>query len=95
MSFSPYNNQKLKYKSKPVHFSNHAKGELITANLSVYELIDMLNNPVPCPRGRRIKKIYFEICSNKNRKVFRIILYEDYCFDERTDCYLIIHIKPT
>ena len=57
MSFSPYNSQKLKYRRKPIYFSDHAKGELIIANLSVYELVDMLNNPVPCPKGRRIKEI--------------------------------------
>lgn len=85
----------LRWGGVPVQFSTDAKGELWAFKLDAYEIIDMLDNPVKCPKHRKFQKEETEICSNKNGKIFRIIICEDYCRDVEEDCWCVIHVKPT
>lgn len=78
----------------PVQFSDHATRELNFAQIDVFELIDMLNHQIKCPKFKKFSKSDEEICSKKNRKIYRIILGIDDCIDSSTKCYVVKHVKP-
>lgn len=94
-SFTTYNPEDFRWRERYVQFTDSAKLHLDEFNLNAYEIIDMLHNTIPCPKSRRFKKTDIEICSKKNRQIFRITLFEDFCFDVDEICWCVKHVKPT
>ncbi len=94
VNFSIYNPKNYRWGGKYVAFSTHAKMHMEEFDLDALEVIDMLHDTVPCPGRRRIRRDEKEICSKKHRKIFRIILFEDYCYDVREDCWVVTNVKP-
>ena len=90
-----YNHAFFKWNGIPVQFTTSANHELWDYRLQPNEIISMLNASFKCRISKKHKKIYIERCANKNNMVFRIILAEDYCIDVESDCYVVIHVKPT
>lgn len=84
----------FKWDGVPVQFTTHAKMHLDEFKLDAIEIIDMLRYQVKCPKMSRHKKSEKEVCSNKNGQVFRIILFETYCFDVGQDCWCVKNVKP-
>lgn len=95
INFTGYSYDNFRWEGKYVAFSTHAKMEMQEFKLDTLEIIDMLHNPVPCPDGNRPKKREIKICSNKNKMVFLIKLFDDYCFDVGEPCWCVKHVKPT
>jgi hypothetical protein len=46
----------LRWSGVAVQFSTDAKGELWVLKLDAHEIIDMLDNPVKCPKYRKFQK---------------------------------------
>ena len=90
-----YNADDFRWNGKYVQFSYSAKLHLDEFRLSPLEIIDMLHDSVNCPNNRKFRKTDFEICSKKNRRIFRIILFEDYCYDVKAACWCVKHVEPT
>lgn len=90
-----YNPALFEWKGIPVQFTTHANNELWDYRLQPNEIISMLNASFKCRKSKKHKRIDIERCANKNNVVFRIILAEDYCRDIESDCYVVIHVKPT
>lgn len=84
----------FKWDEVPVQFTSHAKMHLNEFKLDAIEIIDMLRHQVECPEMRRHRRTETEVCSNKNGQIFRIILFEDYCFDVGQDCWCVKNVKP-
>jgi hypothetical protein len=82
------------WRGKYVAFTYSARLHLEEFQINAIELIDMLHNPVPCPKNRIFRKKDIEICSMKKGRIFRIILFEDYCIDVQADCWVVKHVKP-
>ncbi len=93
--FSIYNHNYFRWNDRYVQFSYSAKLHLEEFGLDAFEIIDMLNNPVNCPEYKKFRRTDIEICSKKNKKIFRIILFEEYCLDVREICWCVSHVKPT
>lgn len=101
--FPFYNNTNyLKWGDRAIQLTESAKIECWRYKLDVRQIIDMLDDPVDCPQKRGFHKIdktfkneEFEICSKKDRRIFRIIYCADECVDVREVCWCIIHVKPT
>ena len=83
------------WKGKYVAFTYSARLHLEEFQIDALEVIDMLHNPIPCPKSNIFRKNDIEICSMKKGKIFRIILFEDYCIDVHADCWVVKHVKPT
>lgn len=99
--FSRYSYNNIRWKEKAIHLSDDAKVECGIFKLDSYQIVDMLDDPTDCPKYKQFhkkdkknKNIEYEICSKKNREIFRIIYCEDDCIDIREKCWLIIHVKP-
>lgn len=95
MGFTIYNPEYYRWNDRYVQFSYSAELHLEEFGLDAHEIIDMLHNPVNCPKHRKFRRTDIEICSNKNKRIFRIILFEDYCFDVREMCWCVKHVEPT
>jgi len=93
--FTIYNPIDFRWKDRYVQFSDHAKLHLEEFRLDALEIIEMLHHPVKCPDLKKFRKKDIEICSNKNKRIFRIILFEDYCYDAREICWCVKNVKPT
>ncbi|MDY6966592.1 MAG: hypothetical protein SVM80_11630 [Halobacteriota archaeon] len=93
--FIAYNPDDFRWNDRYVQFTDSAKFHLEEFGLDVIEIINMLHDPVPCPKHRKFRKTDIEICSRKNRQIFRIILFEDYCYDVQETCWCIKHVEPT
>ena len=89
-----YTPNNFNWRGKYVAFTYSAKLHLEEFQIDALELIDMLHNPVPCPKSRVFRKKDIEICSTKKGRIFRIILFEDYCIDVQADCWVVKHVKP-
>lgn len=93
--FNAYSYGDFRWNGKYVAFSDSAKFHLEEYKLDAIEIIDMLHDDVPCPTTRRFRKTDIEICSKKNRQIFRITLFKDYCWDVGESCWCVKHVKPT
>jgi hypothetical protein len=78
-----------------VQFTQSAKMHLWEFRLTPHEIMDMINDQVECPEYRRFNKKDTEICSKKDRKIFRIILSKAYCGEINEECWRVIHVEPT
>ncbi len=85
----------FRWEGKYVAFTDHAKIECRLFKIDAYEVIEMLRDSFECPEKKKHNKKEKEICSKKNRKIFRIILFEDHCSDVGEDCWCVKHVKPT
>ena len=95
MVFNRYHRDEYRWNGVYIAFSTSAKLHLGEFHIDAIEVIDMLNDPVPCPKGKKFRKSNVEICSRKNRDIYRIVLYEDYCLDAGEKCYCVKHVEPT
>lgn len=95
VNINRYALENYRWGGKYVSFSSHAKMHLEEFDLDVLEVIDMLHDTVPCPGKRGFKRSEKEICSKKHGEIFRIILFEDYCYDVQEDCWVVKNVKPT
>jgi hypothetical protein len=100
-NYAAYYYCKLRWKERLLHLSDDAKVECQIFKLDVYQIVGMLEDQVKCPKYRqfhrkdkKFKTEEIEICSKKDRKIFRIIYCEDNCIDVKEICWLIIHVKP-
>jgi len=84
----------FKWEGVPVQFTTHARIHLKICQLDAHEIIDMLHCHVKCPKTTRHKKTEREVCSNKNGQIFRIILFETYCYDAGQDCWCVKNVEP-
>lgn len=91
--YNPLDPDRLKWKGKPVAFTDHAKRELWFYDLTVDEVIEMLNTSFECKKQRKFKENEEEVCARKHKKIYRIIIFEDYCRDYQMDCYVIKHVS--
>ena len=85
----------FRWEGKYVAFTDHAKRECYAFELEAHEVIEMLYHSIKCPKKAKHNKKDKEICSMKDRKIFRIILFEDICIDVKEACWCIKHVKPT
>ncbi len=83
-----------KWDDRYIQFTDHAKIECALFKIGVHEIIDMLHNQIKCPKTKKHNKSDKEICSKKNKKIFRIILFKDYCIDVGEICWCVRHVKP-
>jgi hypothetical protein len=83
------------WEGRYVSFTGSAELHLWDFELEAMEIIDMLHNQVDCPKYTRFRKKDKEVCSNKDGKIYRIILCEDYCRCLRETCWCVIHVEPT
>lgn len=95
IDFTGYSYNDFQWEGRYVSFSSHAKMHLSEFKLDALEVIDMLNDPVPCPDSRRFRRQDVEICSRKHRKTFRIILADAFCDDVGEPCWCVENVKPT
>ena len=93
--FTIYNPSDFRWNDRYIQFTDSAKLHLYEFGLDALEIIDMLHNPVNCPKHRKHRRKDIEICSRKNRRIFRIILFEDYCYDVKETCWCVKHVEPT
>lgn len=93
--FTIYNPNDFRWNDRYIQFTDSAKLHLDEFGLDAREIIDMLHNPVNCPKHRKHRRTDIEICSRKNRRIFRIILFEDYCYDVKEICWCVKHVEPT
>ena len=93
--FTIYNPEDFHWNDKYVQFSDSAKFHLEEFGLDALEIMDMLRDPINCPKSNKFRRKDIEICSKKNKRIFRITLFEDYCFDVKDFCWCIKHVKPT
>jgi hypothetical protein len=84
----------FKWDGVPVQFTTHAKMHLDEFKLDAREIVEMLRYQVKCPKISKHKKSETEVCSYKNGQIFRIILFETYCFDVGRDCWCVKNVKP-
>lgn len=99
--FPVYNYRYIRWKERAIQLTDDAKVECRLFRLDMYQIVDMLDDPTDCPKFRQFHKIdkkfkteETEVCSKKDKKIFRIIYCEDDCIDVREICWLIIHVKP-
>ena len=92
--FPIYNRDSFIWNERVVAFTDHAKNHIWEFDLDVYEIIDMLRNSFDCPKRRKHRRTDIERCSNKKGKVFRIILFDDFCIDYDEDCWCVKHVEP-
>lgn len=93
--FTIYNPNDFRWNERYVQFSDSAIFHLDEFGLDAFEIIDMLHNPVDCPKNKKFRRTNIEICSKKNKQIFRIILFEDYCYDVKEICWCVKHVEPT
>ena len=85
----------FRWQDRYVQFTDSAKMHLEEFGLNALEIIDMLRDPVDCPTRRKFRKTDKEICNRKNKRIFRIILFEDFCYDVGETCWCVKHVEPT
>lgn len=93
--FATYNLDAFRWRDRYVQFTDSAKLHLEEFELDALEIIDMLHDPVNCPKYKKFRRTDIEICSRKDRRTFRIILFEDDCFDAGETCWCVKHVEPT
>jgi len=93
--YTIYNSDDFRWNDRYIQFTDSAKLHLEEFGLDAIEIIDMLHNSFPCPKNRKFRRTDIEICSRKNKRIFRIILFEDYCYDVREICWCVKHVEPT
>ena len=94
MPINPYEYDAYQWNGRYVAFNFHAEMHCNEFGLNPLEVVDMLNDPYPCPQPRRHRKEDYEICSRKNRKIFRIIVSDDYCVEVGEPCWCVRNVKP-
>jgi len=93
-NITAYDPNDFRWRDRFVQFTNHAKLHLEEFGLDVHEIIDMLHDPVDCPKKRKFHRTDIEICSRKNRRIFRIILSKDDCYNVGECCWVVRNVKP-
>lgn len=93
--FTIYNYNDFRWNGRYIQFTDSAKLHLDEFGLDAHEIIDMLHDPVDCPEHRKFRRTDIEICSRKKRRIFRIILFEDFCYDVKEICWCVKHVEPT
>ena len=89
-----YNRENFLWNNRVVGFTDSAKNHLEEFKLDVYEIIDMLRHSFDCPEQRRHRRTEIEKCSNKRGKIFRIILFDDFCYVYNEECWCVKHVEP-
>ncbi|MBI5225440.1 hypothetical protein HY989_06235 [Candidatus Micrarchaeota archaeon] len=68
-----------------------AQEEMDFEGFDLRQIAESLDMAIPC--GKHRKEGIFELCFEKNRRKFKIVIAESFGYFRKEQIYLIIHVK--
>jgi hypothetical protein len=98
LSSSVFKNNDCYFKDLPVRLTDSGISHLYRENIDPMTLCDMLKYQINCPEStkkrKKFRKTSIEVCSNRKKKIYRILLEKDYTIDIGNYAYVVIHLEP-